>query len=56
MNLPLDLSLEQQFNLKMYQDQVKALSQEQAQEVLLEVVRQMMIKDNVIRHLMKQAV
>ncbi len=56
MELPLSLSLEQNFNLKVYEDQVKNLSQEQAQEFLLEVMRQLMIKDNVIRHLMKQAV
>ena len=55
MNLPLDLSLEQQFNLKMYEGQVKGLSTEQAQDFLLEVMRQLMIKENVIRHLMKEA-
>lgn len=54
MNLPLSLSMEQQFNLKVYEDQVKVLSQGQAQDFLLEVMRQLMIKDNVIRHLMKQ--
>jgi hypothetical protein len=53
MELPLSLSLEQNFNLKVYEDQVKGLSQQQAQEYLLEVMRQLMIKDNVIRHLMK---
>jgi Phycobilisome degradation protein nblA len=53
MELPLGLSLEQNFNLKVYEDQVKSLSQEQAQDYLLEVMRQLMIKDNVIRHLMK---
>lgn len=55
MELPLHLSLEQNFNLKVYEDQVKSLSQEQAQDYLLEVMRQLMIKDNVIRHLMKVA-
>jgi Phycobilisome degradation protein nblA len=55
MELTLDLSLEQQFNLKMYQDQVKNLSQEQAQDLLLEVLQQLMVKDNVIRSLMKNS-
>lgn len=55
MDLPLSLSMEQQFNLRMYESQVKNLSADQAQEFLLEVMRQLMIKDNVIRHLMKQA-
>jgi acyl-CoA-binding protein len=54
MTIPLTLSLEQKFNLKVYEDQVKGLSQEQAQSFLLEVITQLMIKDNVIRHLMKQ--
>jgi hypothetical protein len=55
MNLPLTLSLEQQFSLKMYEDQIKDLSTEQAQNFLLEVMRQLMIKENVIKHLMKEA-
>ena len=55
MDLPLTLNLEQQFNLKIYQDQIRDMSQGQAQDALLEVMRQIMIKDNVIRHLMKAA-
>jgi hypothetical protein len=54
MNLPLDLSLEQQFNLRMYETEARNLSASQAQDLLLEVMRQPMIKENVIRHLMKQ--
>ena len=56
MDLPLTLNLEQQFNLKMYQDQIRDMSQGQAQDALLEVMRQSMIKDNVIRHLMKAVI
>jgi hypothetical protein len=56
MNLPLELSMEQQFNLKMYEGQVKDLSNEQAQNFLLEVMRQLMIKENVIKHLMKGSI
>jgi hypothetical protein len=55
MDIPLELSLEQEFNLRAYQDQVKHLDQDQAQEMLLEVLRQLMIKENVIKHLIKQA-
>jgi hypothetical protein len=54
MDLPVGLSLEQKFNLKVYEEQVKSLNQEQAQDFLLEVLRQLMVKDNVIRHLLKQ--
>lgn len=53
--MPGHLSLEQQFKLKIYQDQVKALSQEQAQQYLLEVLRQMMVKENLLKHLLKNA-
>jgi Phycobilisome degradation protein nblA len=48
--------MEQQFNLRMYEGQVKDLSSEQAQNFLLEVMRQLMIKENVIKHLMKDSV
>ncbi len=54
MDIPLELSMEQQFSLRAYQDQVKGLDQAQAQEMLLEVMRQMMLKENVIKHLLKQ--
>jgi Phycobilisome degradation protein nblA len=54
MDIPVELSMEQQFQLKVYQDQVQGLSQEQAQQFLLEVLRQMMVKDNWIRHLIKK--
>lgn len=56
MEFPVGLTLEQQFNLKAYEQQVKALSQEQAQEYLLEVMRQLMIKDNAIKHLIKKGI
>jgi Phycobilisome degradation protein nblA len=55
MDLPMTLTMEQQFNMKVYEDQVKAMNVDQAQEFVLEIMRQLMIKDNVIRHLMKQA-
>lgn len=51
--LPLELSLEQQFHLKKYEHQVTDLSQKQAQEFLVEAFRQLMLKDNAIRSLMK---
>ncbi len=50
-----NLSLEQQFKLEVLKDQVKALSQEQAQSYLIEVFRQMMVKDNVVKQLMRNA-
>jgi hypothetical protein len=54
MNVPMELNLEQQFNLKLYEEQVKGLTLEQSQEFLLEVLRQLMVKDNMLKHLLKQ--
>ena len=55
MNSSGQLSLEQQFKLKVLQEQVEGLTKEQAQEYLLEMFRQMMIKDNLVKHLLKNA-
>lgn len=54
-SVPGSLSVEQQFKLKVVQDQVKGLSLEQAQEYVVEVMRQMMVKDNLVKHLLKNA-
>ncbi len=55
MEISAKLSLEQQFKLKVLQEQVQDLSREQAQEYLLEMFRQMMVKDNLVKHLLKNA-
>ena len=47
------LSMEQQFKLQVLRDQVKTFSQDQAQEYLLEVMRQNMVKENLLKHWMK---
>jgi Phycobilisome degradation protein nblA len=49
----LQLSLEQEFALMQYEKQVASVDQAQAQELLVEAFRQLMVKDNVIRSLMK---
>jgi Phycobilisome degradation protein nblA len=55
-NMPtLELSLEQQFSLRQYERHITALSKNETHDFLLEVLRQLMIKDNVIRSLMKSA-
>ena len=54
-NLPGNLSLEQEFKLQVVRDQVTGLSLEQAQEYVVEVMRQMMVKDNLVKHLLKGA-
>ena len=47
------LSMEQQFKLQVLREEVKRLSQDQAQEYLLEVMRQNMVKENLFKHWMK---
>lgn len=47
------LTLEQQFNLRKVADQTKALSQQQAQELIVELQRQLMIKDNLYKQIIK---
>jgi uncharacterized protein YaaW (UPF0174 family) len=54
MDIPTSLTLEQQFKLQILREQVKTLSREQAQEYLLEVLRQNMVKDNLFKHLLKK--
>jgi acyl-CoA-binding protein len=49
--MPGSLSMEQQFTLQALKTQVKGLSLEQAQDYVIEVMRQMMVKDNLIKHL-----
>lgn len=55
MDIPAQLTLEQEFKLQILREQVKTLSREQAQEYLLEVLRQNMVKDNLYKHLLKKA-
>ena len=51
--MPGELTVEQQFKLKVLGDQVRALSLEQAQSYVVEIMRQMMVKDNLVKHLLK---
>jgi hypothetical protein len=54
MDLPLTLTMEQQFQLRTYEDLLPNISPDDARSLLLEVVRQLMIKDNVVAHLLKK--
>ena len=47
------LSLEQEFDLRRLATQVRTLSPEQAQDLSLELYRQMMLKDNLYQELLK---
>ena len=53
MNQPTQLSLEQEFQLKRFADQVQQMSREQAQEFLVTIHGQMMMKEKMYQHLIK---
>lgn len=55
MNGKNQLSLEQQFRLQTLAKEIQNLSQEEAQKYLLEMFRQMMVKENLFKYLIKQA-
>ncbi|ERT07889.1 phycobilisome degradation nblA family protein [Lyngbya aestuarii BL J] len=55
METPGTLSLEQQFKLEVLQKEVKRLTQEQAQAYLMELMRQNMVKDNLLKHWIKKS-
>jgi len=53
MDSSIELSLEKEFSLKSFAAQVLQLSHEQAQELLIEQHRQMMIRDAMFQELIK---
>jgi hypothetical protein len=53
MEVPNQLTIEQQFKLQVFREQAKNLEREQAQEFLIELFRQMMVKENLYKHFMK---
>ena len=54
MNYSEKLSLEQEFNLRRFADQVRTLSSEQTQDLTLELYRQMMLKDNLYQDILQE--
>ncbi len=54
MNQQNRLSLEQEFSLKIVASQVQALTHQEAQELIVELQRQLMVKDNLYKQLIKQ--
>lgn len=54
MNQSTSLSIEQEFHLKSFAAQVHRMSQAQAQEFLIELHRQMIIKEKIYQHLIQQ--
>ena len=54
MNQAKNLSLSEEFQLRKFSDLVQRMSHEQAREFLIELHRQMMIKDKMYQHFIKQ--
>lgn len=55
MEIPSNLTLEQEFKLQILREQVKSLELEQAQDYIVELLRQMMVKDNMVKNMFKNA-
>ncbi|MGB0562816.1 MAG: NblA/ycf18 family protein [Spirulinaceae cyanobacterium] len=53
MSQSVPLSLEQQFNVRSFEDQVKYMSREQAQEFLVNLYRQMLQQENMYKEFIK---
>lgn len=53
MNQPVELSLEQQFSIRSFEDQVQQMSREQAQNFLVELYKQMMMRETMYKHFLK---
>lgn len=53
MNSPIELSLEQQFSIRSFETQVEQMSLEQAQQFLVQLYKQMMMREATYKHLLK---
>lgn len=55
MNYSERLSLEQEFKLRRFADQVETLSPEQTKDLSIELYRRMMLKDNLYEELLQES-
>lgn len=53
MNEPVNLTLEQQFSIRSFESQVNQMSREQAQDFLVKLYEQMMIRENIYKQFLK---
>lgn len=53
MSHSVELSLEQKFNIRSFETQVKNMSHQQAQECLVELYEQMLMRDNMYQEFIK---
>ena len=55
MNRSDELSLEQQFKLARYKKELRKLNSKESKQYLVETLKQMMIKDNIIRYFIQNS-
>lgn len=55
MSQPVELSLEQQFSIRSFETQVQQMSREQAQEFLVKLYEQMIMKENMYKAFIKHS-
>ncbi len=53
MSQPMELSLEQQFSIRSFQTQVQGMSREQAQDFLMKLYEQMVVREATYQQLLK---
>ncbi len=53
MNQPLELSLEQQFSIRSFETQVQQMDREQAQDFLVKLYHQMVMREATYKQLLK---
>lgn len=53
MSSPMELSIEQQFSLRFFQTQVEKMNRQQAQEFLIKLYEQMLLRENMYKDLVK---
>ena len=53
MSQPIELSLEQQFNIRSFETQVQHMSHEQAQDFLIKLYQQMVMREATYKQLLK---
>ena len=56
MDVSVGLSFEQEFSLRVYQEQVSRLDLPTTQDLLLEVLRQSMVKENLLNSIIKNGI
>lgn len=53
MSQPVELTLEQKFSIRSFESQVNRMSREQAQEFLVKLYQQMIVRENMYKEFLK---